>query len=180
MLTPAQLLILKAAILAETDAGFVAARAVGNIGIMAAFLNAPSAVTVWKSYTDGDALRNAVIWANMTPAQTPDGTTIWTNRNLAAQSKQISLQTLVQGQSRIASGLPNIRGGLQDCLTALPTSVTGTNQGAGWTTVQALMQRVATVGEALFIDTATGAAPWDLVWEGTLSNNNLQDALNAA
>jgi hypothetical protein len=180
MLTTAQFSTLKAAILAETDATFVAARTVGNIGIMSAFYRADSAVTVWRTYTSGDAIRNAIMWANMTPNQAPDGTTAWTNRALYSQAKQISLQSMVQGASQIASGVAGIRAGLQDCLTALPNGGTGQNIAAGWAAVQTAMQRLANAGEALFINTAVGAAPWDLVWEGSIQNNDIVIALAGA
>jgi hypothetical protein len=180
MLTTAQLSVIKAAILAETNAAVVAARAAGDMGILATFYNAASAVTVWRTYTSGDVIRNAIVWANMTPNMAPDGTTLWTQRSYYSAAKQLSLQTLVQGQSQIASGMVNVRVGLQDCLTALPTGSTGQNIAAGWTAVQTAMQRQATVGEALFINTGTGAAPWDLVWEGVLGVNDLSNALNGA
>jgi hypothetical protein len=180
MLTTAQLSTIKAAILAETDTGLVAARTVGNIGQIATFYNADSTTVVWRTYTNGDVIRDAIVWANMTPNQAPDGTALWTNKALYSQAKQISLQSMVQGVSQIASGVAGIRAGLQDCLTALPNGNTGQNIAAGWTAVQAAMQRNATKAEAVFINTAVGTAPWSLVWEGQLSVQNVIDALNGA
>lgn len=57
-----QLAVLKAAILAETDAGFVAARTAGATGTMAAFFNAPAspAYYVWRSVYTPDQIAAAI------------------------------------------------------------------------------------------------------------------------
>lgn len=164
-MTPQQLASLKTAVLAHpTASGY---RTAGDAYSLAQWLNADSTKIVWRTTTNGDVIRNAIIWANMTPAAAPDGTQLWLNRAIYAQSKQISLQTMVQGQSQIASGVAGIRAGLQDCLTVLPTKADGTNQAAGWVPVQAAMQRPATNAEAVFATgTGTSASPADLVWEG--------------
>ena len=178
--TSAQIAVLKAAIAAQTDPTFVANRQAGATNAMADFFNTPSTSVVWRSTTSGDALRNAILWANMTPSQPPDGTAVWTNKALYSQAKQISLQTMVQGAQLVASGVAGIRAGLQDCLTALPTSSTGTNQAAGWAAVQVVMQRFATVAEALFDSgTGTAQAPADLGWEGFVTGSDIVLALGS-
>lgn len=57
-----QLQTLKAAILAETDAGFVAARAAGATGVMANFYNvqASPAYWVWRSVYTPDQIAKAI------------------------------------------------------------------------------------------------------------------------
>lgn len=167
-LTTAQLATLKAAIIADPTAEAI--RVLGDSYSLGAWCNSASTTVVWRTSTSGDVIRNAILWANMTPALAPDGTTLWTNRALYAQAKQISLQTMVQGQSQIGTGVAGIRAGLQDCLTALPTKLDGTNQGAGWATVQAIMQRFATRAEALFsTGVGTAVSPGDLVFDGAVS-----------
>lgn len=176
-LTLAQLATLKAAIIADPTANAI--RVLGDSFSLGLWCNGASATVVWRTSTSGDAIRNAIVWANLTPAMAPDATTLWTNRALSAQTKQISLQSMVQGQSQIGTGVAGIRAGFQDCLTALPTKADGTNQGAGWLAVQAVMQRPATRAEALFsTGTGTAASPGDLVFEGTISQTELNQLVS--
>lgn len=179
-LTPAQLITLKAAIAAETDPTFVANRTAGATGAMAAFYNTDSAVTVWRSFTTVDTLFNAIAWANLTPVDAADSTQLWMNRALAAQSKQFNLQTLLAGRTTLNTGFVNIRNGLQDALTNLPTGAAGAIIAAGWVNgVRLAVQRLAKRGEALFAAGGAGtpATPHDLVFEGTVSNNDIILAL---
>lgn len=182
-LTTAQLATLKAHILASADPAVIAAIGGGQIGrndtLLAQLYNLPSASVVWRSAMPGDEVRNIITWANMTPAMTPDGTALWTNRALYAQAKQISLQTMVQGQSSIPCGVAGIRAGLQDCLTNLPTANDGGTLAAGWQTLRAAMQRFSTVAEQVYIaGTGTGATPVDLVVEGTVTIANIGQAFS--
>lgn len=184
-LTTAQLASLKAHILASVDPAVIAAIGGGAIGRndteLARLYNLPSASVVWRSSMPGDELRNIVTWANMTPAATPDGSALWTNRALYAQAKQISLQTIVQGQTSIRCGVAGIRAGLQDCLTNLPTVNDGSTQPAGWQALRTAMQRFATVAEQVYIATVgSGATPEDLAVEGTVTINDIGTAMNAA
>ena len=55
---------LKAAILAEADAGFVANRTAGNTGAMADFYNEATATMVWKPRVTITELLNSVVWAD--------------------------------------------------------------------------------------------------------------------
>ena len=59
-LLQAQLPALKAAILAETNADFVAFREAGAIGAMAAFYNEPSAFYVWRSNYSEDLIAASI------------------------------------------------------------------------------------------------------------------------
>lgn len=165
-----QLNAIKTAVVADPVAdGY---RVAGDAYSLRAWLNSASSKVVWRSTTSGDAVRNAIIWANMTPAAVPDGTQLYANRALYAQAKQISLQTLVQGQQQIASGVSGIRSGLMDSLTALPTKADGSNQAAGWVAVQSAMQRPATNIESVFaVGTGTAQSPADLVFEGAADDS---------
>lgn len=176
-LSPEQLATLKAAIIADPTAGPI--RLAGDTTSLLSWCLGESATTVWRPITSGDVLRNAVVWANMTPAAAADSTQLWMNRALAAQSKQISLQTLLQNVAQVASGVPGIRAGLNDCLTVLPTKSDGTNQAAGWIAVQTAMQRLANRVEALFaVGVGTPASPSDLVFEGGVSQVELNKLVN--
>lgn len=176
-LTNTQRATLKAAIIADPVAGPI--RAAGDTASLKAWCNGDSTNVVWRTITSGDVVRNAILWANMTPLDTPDITVIYTNRALYAQAKQISLQTMVQGQEQIASGVSGIRVGLQDSLTNLPTGALGANIGAGWTAVRTAMQRFATRCESLFTLTqGTGATPVDLVFEGLVGDADANVLVN--
>lgn len=145
---------------------------------IAAALNVEAAGpwVVWRVTTAIDSIRNAIDWAKMTPAQAPDSTALQTNKYLLAQAKQINLNNLLTGSSTVVpSGQANLRAAFQDCLTQLPTKADGTNQPAGWTAVQTVMQRNATIAEKI-LSTGTGTAvsPADLGWEGKLSTSDVQ------
>lgn len=161
---------LKAAVIADPTAA--AYRTAGDTFSLRLWCNGESSSVVWRSFTAGDAIRNAVVWANMTPADTPDITPLYTNRALYAQAKQISLQTMLQGVAQLNSGVRGIRTGLQDSLTNLPTGAGGATIAAGWTAVRQAMQRLATRCEALFASAqGTTANPADLVFEGDVSQD---------
>jgi hypothetical protein len=144
--------------------------------------NAAPDFTVWNSATPIDAIQDATLYANMTPAQAiPDtpqlAVTLWTAKALAAQGKQFNLQNLMLGKTTINAAKPGVRNAFQDCLTALPTKNDGTNQAAGWTAVQTAMQRLARNVEKLF---STAAAPSNLaVFEGTISGDDVELARNS-
>lgn len=144
---------------------------IGNYDGLANAMNqlASPAWSVWRSTVSVDSLTDAIIWANMTPSQSPDGTQAWANRALQCQGKQMNLQNLIIGKQVVEVSRANIRAAFQDCLTQLPSAPNGSNQSAGWVAVQALMQRTATVAEKI-LSTGTGsqASPADLGWEGQI------------
>ena len=73
-----------------------------------------------------------------------------------------------------------IRNGLQDALTAIPSGVSGASQGAGWLNVKTVMQRFATVAEALYATgTGTALTPGSLVFEGSISDAHIVTALRS-
>ena len=129
----------KAAILAETDPAFVIARNANEHGAMAAFYNeaANPAFTVWRSSTPAADVFNAITWKNFTPADTPDGTALYTNRAYHALLCQQNIMILMQGASSIATGRANVRNLLNDALSTLYTAAGGASQSAGWLAVKA-------------------------------------------
>ena len=181
-LTPAQKAALKAAILASQDAAIVAAATNRNDSELMRLLNLDSAFMVWRSTTSGDAVMDAILWERFTPADTPDGSIIQTNRLLLCQAKQINLQILLQGRQSIATGLLNTRKTLTDALLNVPSGAGGVTQDAGWLgagRVKVTINRPATVAERVFATgTGTAGTPGDLVWEGMLGVNDVGDVMN--
>lgn len=183
-MTPQQLQTLKTAILAETDAGFVAFRQANNEQGMADFYNAASAFFVWRPITSASTILDAVTWASLTPSDTADGTATFTNRALVCQAKQLNLQILLQGRESLATGLTNVRQGLTDALLNVPAGSGGALLDAGWLgagKVKAAISRLATRGERLFA-TGTGTAGTPGLiggFEGNVSAQDISDALRA-
>ena len=176
-LTPAQIAVLKAAITAEIDPTFVALRQAGATGAMTAWYNAPSTYVVWRTTTPTSDIFDAVIWANLTPADTPDGTALWQNRSLACQGKQFNVQIMLAGIDNVGTGKPNIRAGLQDALTNVPAGPAGAAIGAGWAAVRVAMQRAATRAEKLYATgLGTAATPGVLGFEGGLAEYDIVQA----
>ena len=177
-LTPPQLATLKAFIAADPVLNGQPVDGDG-LNFIADALNAQAgpAFSVWRSSTPAASLFNSITWANLTPADAPDGSALFTNRAAACRAKQGSLQILLQGQSSVASKHPNIRQGFQDALTNVPSGVAGANLGAGWATCKTAMIRTATVAEKLFATgTGTPAAPADLGYEGNITANEVDTA----
>lgn len=181
MLTQAQLVTLKAHIIANADPDVIAALAIRNDNGIRDLYNRESVptFTVWKTTVPVHEIFDAIVWANMTPSSVPDATALWTNRNLQCQSKQLSLQTIVIGRDALNTAKVNIRQALQDALTAIPSKADGSNQNAGWAAVNALMKRAASIFEVIYAAGAgTDAAPGSLVVEGPLDQQDVSAALN--
>lgn len=175
-LNTAQIATLRAAMLA--DPNLAAGIAAGDYGVMAAYLAQPSSFIVWRSTTPTRDVLDSVIWASMTPVDAPDGTQAWLNRTMMCQSKQLNLQILLQGTTSVRSDKSNIRSGLQDALTNVPSGASGARVAAGWSAVRLAMQRPATQFEAIFATgTGTQATPGSLVVEGTVDYYDITRAL---
>jgi len=179
MPTPSQLVLIRAAIDADPALSSMPQTSSGADAIATA-LNATAnpAFVVWQSSTSAQVIFDAVSWANLTPADAPDGTTLWTNRALACQGKQFNLQTILAGRETISSNKASIRAGLQDALTSLPSGTGGVLRSGGWATVQTAMQRNATRAEKALITSGAGTtgSPGNLGFEGQLSYVDIQDA----
>lgn len=177
-MTPEQLTTLKTAMLA--DINLTALVAANEHGAIAAYYNAPSTFVVWRSTTPLGEISDAITWANLTPNDTPDGTTAWQCRSLACQGKQFNLQIIFGAQGIISTGKSNVRAGLQDALTNIPSGTAGAIVAAGWTTVRTTMQRVVSKGEEVFATgTGTAGSPGNLGYEGNIGNNDVVDALRS-
>lgn len=154
-LTSAQKATLKAAIVADSPAN--ALYQAGDLSGLADYYNTTvsPAFYVYRTSVPVQDINDQIIWANFTPNDPPDGTTIWTNRSMAAQGKQFNLQTLLIGsQGAVNAAKSNVRAGLQDALTGLPTGASGASVSAGWVGVRdTVIARAASRFEKLF---ATG------------------------
>ncbi len=199
-LTPAQLVTFKAAILANTTtipAGYswsgsfvgtqikdVPNSGDGNAAVAGWYnLTAAPAFTVWRDLPM-ESLLALIDYAKMTPADAvPTATAleveVWTARALSCQGKQFNLQNLTIGRSTAPMKRTNYRAALQDCLTNIPAGVSGATLAANWTGVRDAAKFSATNAEKLFA-TGTGsvAVPADLGYEGTVSGDDVSNALN--
>lgn len=180
-LTSAQRATLKTAI--QADAQFNAAVAIADWPAIGLVLNADFAPawTVWRPFTDVEAIYNAITWANLTPTDTPDGSAIALQREYRCQGKQLNLQILLQGRFTLATGRVNVRNGLSDALQNVPAGVSGAFLDAGWIgagKVKTAIYRNAWYGEKIFsTGTGTTAVPADLVVVGEISNDDIRLAM---
>ena len=162
-LTPAQMDTLKAAIIA--DANLAAARAAHSSQAIADYLNQPSSTQVWRTSVETKVLFDHITWANLTPNDVPDGSLAWQCRSLACQGKQFNLQLIFGSRDTIDPSKANVRAGLQDALTNIPSGTGGAVVSAGWVNVRSALQRTATNLERIF---ATPGSPSTLVVEGVI------------
>ena len=186
MLTTAQKATLKSAILAETDAAFVDARAQGATGTMAAWFSvaANPAFYVWRSSVNTEDIIDAIDFAKLTVADvatTGDSQQVaaaHTNWQLACQGKQINLQIALQGRQTINASRLKTRQMLTDALQNVPSGVGGVLQDAGWTVVKQTLYRAVNRGERLFATgTGTTGVPGLAGWEGNISSDDIATAL---
>lgn len=175
-LTNAQLIALKAEIAADPALNALPNTADDAFTIADA-LNLAVDFYVWNTNVQTQVVFDAITWTNLTPADAPDGTALWTNRSLACQGKQFNLQTMLTGRESINAAKTNIRVGLQDALTQLPSGPNGAARSGGWAAVQLVLQRKATRAEkVLATGTGTTASPALLSFEGSLFYQNVLDA----
>lgn len=140
---------------------------------------------VYRTSVPVQDIFDQIIWANYTPSDTPDGTATWTNRSLAAQGKQFNLQTLLIGsQGAVNAAKPNVRAGLQDAATGLPTGANGASLSGGWVGIRdGALARPALRVEKLLAnatgpqDGSTPAKAATLTYEGTISAQEVSDIL---
>lgn len=178
-LTTQQVATLKAYILADP---VLSAKPMtsGGAAEIAVALNQPAAVAfyVWRNSTPAADILDAIVWASLTPADTADGSAIYTNRALVAQARQLNLQIILQGRESIPTGRPNVRQGLTDALLGVPTGVGGALLDAGWLgagKVKTTITRQTSVVEKLFATgTGTVGVPGVLVYEGPITSDDVQ------
>lgn len=176
-LSTAQIAILKTAIAADVNvAAFLAA---GATGAIQNYYNTAGSFVVWSTGVNVSDIYDKIVWANMTPADVPDATATWTNRALSCQGKQFNIQTLLQGRQTLDATKANLRAGLQDALTNIPSGVGGALVGGGWAAVNLVLQRMATNAEKLFATgTGTTASPGLLVFQGAISDYDVIQAIH--
>ena len=162
--------------------------AAGADSACAEILNAATAgFWVYRTSIPVAELFDAIVWANFTPSDAvPTDTSlnndIFQSRQIACQTKQMNLQTMIVGQGAINGAKANIRAGLQDALTSIPSGTNGATRSAGWTTVRdAVLARLATRAEKLYANVAGGngsaaAAAATLTFEGALTSADIQAA----
>ena len=149
---------------------------------IAGLLNAAAspAYNVWRSVTPASEILDSITWANLTPADTADGTATFTNRALVCQAKQMNLQIILQGRDSVASGKVSVRGGLSDALQNVPAGAGGALVDAGWAgagKVKATITRTASVVEKLFATgNGTTATPSTMGYEGPITSDDVQAA----
>lgn len=151
-----------ASIYATTAIKDVPATSDGNIAV-ADFYNrtASPAFFVYRPSVPVQELYDAITWANLTPSAAPDTTQQWANRSLACQGKQFNLQTILIGsQGALNAAKANVRAGLQDALTGIPSGTGGATQAAGWVAVRdTVLARSASWVEKLFSAGGNGSTP---------------------
>ena len=206
-LTPSQLQSLKANIAASTDTvpagvadcgGFVGLQvnavpnsADGNYCLASLYNQISSpAFYVYRTSIPVAEVFDAIVWANFTPSDavptdTALNNAIFQSRQIACQTKQMNVQTILMGQSTLNGAKPNIRSGLQDALTQIPSGANGALRAAGWVTVRdSVLARQARRIEKLYADTSGGngsaaASAATLTFEGTITGSDIEAARNS-
>lgn len=170
--TDAEILTLRATVSAEPS--IQPCVTAGNDGCVAAWLNSPSTFVVWKTSVKKDVIFDAVVWANFTPNNPLAGAgQDATNWLMACQGKALNLQTLLN-QDFIDATKLNVRAGLQDATTNIPSGASGASRSGGWTAINLAMQRNATIAEkALATGTGTTGSPGLLTFEGSVPDNSI-------
>lgn len=184
-LTPAQNQTLKAAI--DANPAWAAYPLTGDgyydLAVQLS-LDASPTFWVWATNADVGPVRAAVTWANLTPADVPDGTQQWANRSLQCQGKQFNLQMIIPFAGTMNGADANLRAGLTDALTGIRSGAGGASQGAGNTAVLAALTRRARCIEQILADTSGGngstkALAATMVFEGSCTDVMVQIARNA-
>lgn len=168
----AQLLTLKAAVLASQDPAIQSAAAGRDDTTLAALLNGPSTFSVWRINTPTVGLIGAVKLANFTPIDAPDDTLLYANRCHLCALKRDNLRMLFQ-RDYITTQKLSTRQDLTDALTNVPAGAGGAAIDAGWLgagRVKEAITRFATVAENAFTNgTGTAGQPGNLGWEGQVN-----------
>lgn len=159
-LTPQQLPALKAAILAETDPGFVFARENGQTGVMAAFFNDASTFVVYKNSETVASVGQSVNYVAFEALTTA-------NLEKINTFTRLNMQTFPPSKADVRAFWANVFSG----------ALGGQGQ-ATRDALEALWRRFAKRGERIY---ATGAgttlAPGALVHEGNITDTDVSNAL---
>lgn len=167
MLTTEQLAVLKTAILAETDATFVAARTEGNNTLMAQFYAVEAAPTfyVWRKTLS----RHEIL-----TGKSDDGTTFaWAAGAYItrSQGERDAFREMFNSTGSVDPSLASIQAAFADIFS-------GTGGAGNRAHITALSRRTVNRGERLFC-TGTGskAVPGAAGYDGTLTSEDVRNAL---
>lgn len=183
-MTTAQLQSLKTAIAANTNLIIAALDPIGTFvgqainaispaqrsqegaGAIAAWYNLPAspAFLIFNSAIPMSVIANQILWANYTPndAITTSNDVQWTACSLACQGKQKNLENMgINNPSALFDAtLVNLRKGLKDATTGLPSGTSFAISDGGWAATLGFapgpLTRSATNFEALFAVASTG------------------------
>jgi len=182
-LTSSQITTLRALIDADPVLSSFPMNADGHVAVAQA-LNQPASPTFYVYRTDipVQEVFDQVQWSKLTPADaiptdTALNAAIWQSRSLACQGKQFNLQTLLMGQATINGAKANVRAGLQDALTNVPSAASGATQAAGWVGVRdSVLARAATVAEKALAtgNGGTAATAATMTFEGALTAQDVE------
>lgn len=117
---------------------------------------------VFRTNAPNSDIFNQILFANYTPVDAITGANAaqWTACSMACQGKQFNLQIMVQPGGNVNAGLVNVRKGLKDAMTALPTGTSFASQDGGWNatlnTTPNVLTRSATFAEKLFAVVTSG------------------------
>lgn len=109
----------------------------GDANGLTAYLNGASGTNGWRSDAPVNSILDAINWAGYTPTDTiGSGDTdpllsVKIGRLLTVQTKQMNLQLMLQGRDRLDCRRPQVRGGLRDAVTQVPTGTGGANSAPG-------------------------------------------------
>jgi len=164
-MTPAQLVTLKAALLAETDPAFVAARTAFATGAMVEWLAQPSPVIVW---------RTRVAEQEITSQVSAEGTVwSWTTYINRSAAERDGWARMFNGTYTINPSLPQVRAAFADIFSGAAQIAIGQR-----THLAAISKRPANRGEKIFVTgTGTLASPGLLGFEGTIGEYDVVVAL---
>lgn len=126
---------------------------------IAAYYNTATATDIWRTDAPVDAILDAIDWSKYTPSDNADATTVFSNRVLSIQTKQMNLQNMIIGRDFLNAAKPNIRGGLRDAVIAVPAGAAGaavSPGGPGGALVLAVCVRKANNVEVVLSTTTNG------------------------
>lgn len=157
-LTPAQLTILKAALIAETDPVLVQLRDGGALGAVAAWYNGDSAFVVWKTRVSLSQVGDNFVGTEVAGLSTANAT---------------RLQLIADySQAGVNPSLADRRALFDDVFSGIGGAGTRTNLSALWKRPARRIEKLYASG------TGTDLAPGQLVFEGTIQEREIVEAMN--
>lgn len=185
MLTDAQKVTFKSALAAETVTTLVAFRNARDTGAIKDWYNSVATPDffVWRTDAPTSEILDSISFDKYTPTDSADNTATWTNRALAAQTKQLNLQLILQGRSSVDATKANVRLALRDAVIQVPTGASGAmvspGGASGVTTLTACLRKAKRIEKLFSVSSATtGSVTGNLlVFEGTITELDVVEAL---